>query len=430
MTFWRDAVTTVCAAVLAAACGGVASSTQPLPREVVRTLDGSGGTNHPSVIDRPYVVLVSFDGFRPDYLDRVATPHFDRLARSGVISDGLIPVFPSLTFPSHYSIATGLYPEHHGIVGNRFYDPQRREEFNYRDTEDAQDGAWWDGEPIWLTAERQGMVAGTLFFPGTEASIGNIHPTHWRPYDASMPNSARVAQVLDWLGAAPDARPHFITLYFSFVDGTGHDHGPDSPDIDDAVRRADRLLGRLLEGIDRLDHGAHVYVVVVSDHGMAAVDPGRQIVLPEVVDLRGVRVIPTGPGMSVYVDGDHERARDLRDEFNAAVRGARAYLRDEVPRHLHHGSSPRAGDVVFVADVGVLIGFQRDSSPPVAMHGWDPQLPSMHGIFLMGGPGLEPGQHIEAFESVHIYPLLAAILGLTPNAAVDGQLDVLGHLIR
>ena len=430
MMRWRDAVTVLCVAALVGACGGAWTAPHPQPAETIHTPDGSGGINHPSVVDRPYVVLVSFDGVRPDYLDRFDTPHFDRLARTGVVSDSLIPVFPSLTFPSHYSIATGLYPEHHGIVGNRFYDPLRDEEFNYREQADAQDGLWWGGEPIWLTAERQGMVAATLFFPGTEAAIGGIHPTHWRPYDASMSNADRVAQVAAWLGTVPPERPHLIMVYFSLVDGAGHRRGPDGVEIGDAVRSADRLLGRLLDGIEQLEFGTRVYVVVVSDHGMAAVDPDRQIVLPEVVDLRGVRAIPTGPGMSLYVDGDETRARELRDRINATEPDARAFLRDEVPAHLHHRASTRIGDVLVVPEEGVLVGFQPDSSPPAAMHGWDPTLPSMHGIFLMRGPELVSDRRVEAFESIHVYPFLAHILQLTPNSEIDGRLDVLGHLIR
>ena len=426
----RDAVTALCVTALVCACGGAWTAPQPHLAETIHTPDGSGGINHPSVVDRPYVVLVSFDGVRPDYLDRFDTPHFDRLTRTGVVSDGLIPVFPSLTFPSHYSIATGLYPEHHGIVGNRFYDPRRDAEFNYRDQDDAQDGSWWDGEPIWLTAERQGMVAATLFFPGTEAAIGGIHPTHWRPYDGSMPNAERVAQVMAWLGTVPPERPHLVTAYFSLVDGAGHRHGPDGLAIGDAVRSADRLLGRLLDGIEQLEFGTQVYLVVVSDHGMAAVDADRQIVLPEVVDLRGVRAIPTGPGMSLYVNGDDATARELRDRINMSEPDARAFLRADVPAHLHHRASTRIGDVLVIPEEGVLVGFRHDSSPPVAMHGWDPTLPSMHGIFLMRGPEIVSGRRIEAFESIHVYPFLAHVLQLTPHPEIDGRLDVLRHLIR
>ena len=395
---------------------------------VVRTPDGSGGINHDSVLERPYVVLVSFDGFRPDYLDRFDTPSFDRLTVAGVAAEGLIPVFPSLTFPSHYSIATGLYPEHHGIVGNRFYDPARGAEFDYRGGDAARDGSWWDGEPLWVTAETQGMVAAAFFFPGTDVAIRDIRPTHWKPYDGGVSNDARVEQVVAWLGEPAERRPHVVTLYFSMVDGAGHNLGPDAPAMGGAVRLADRMLGLLIDGIDRLPYGERVYLVVVSDHGMAPVEPDRQIELPALVDLSGVRAVPTGPGMSLHLTDGRDGSL-LRDTLNTRLDGARAYLRDELPAQLHFAASPRVGDVVVVPDEGVLVGFRRDASPPVAMHGWDPTLRSMHGIFLARGPGIRPASRIAVFENIHIYPWLARLLRLRAGAGIDGDIAVLTDAI-
>lgn len=305
-------------AFIASGCARAGTSS-PRPPESIQTPDGTGGTNHPEIVDRNYVVLVSFDGLRHDYLDRVDTPGFDRLAATGAVADGLIPVFPSLTFPSHYSIATGMYPANHGIVGNQFYDPERDDEFNYRDADDAQDGSWWGGEPIWLTAERQGMIAATLFFPGTEAAIGGLRPSRWRTYDSGLPNQRRVEQVLQWLRLPPDERPHLVTLYFSMVDGAGHRLGPDAPELDRSIRSADRWLGELLSEIERLPYGDRVYLVAVSDHGMASVDPDRQIILRDAVDLRDVRAVPLGPGLSLHVQGDDARSVELRDTFNTRV---------------------------------------------------------------------------------------------------------------
>ena len=370
--------------LLLAACGSGTAAPAVAQAPAVHTPEGTGGRNDPSVLTRAYVVLVSFDGFRSDYLDRFDTPSFDRLARTGVRADGLITVFPSLTFPGHYSIATGLYPEHHGIVGNRFYDPVRDDEFNYRDSDDARDGSWWGGEPIWVTAETQGMVAAAFFFPGTEATIANIRPTDWRPYDATVANADRVRQVLGWLARPADRRPHLVTLYFSLVDSAGHDLGPDAPAMDRSVEGADRLLGQLMEGVDRLPHGDDVYLVVVSDHGMAPIDPERQFVARDLVDLQGVRAVATGPTMSLHV-ADDRRSRRLRDDLNARLTDARAYLRAEIPAHLHYRESPRIGDVVVIPEEGAQIRFQRDASPPAGMHGWDPTLPSMHGILLARG---------------------------------------------
>lgn len=251
---------------LLAACGPASPAPSSAPVATVRADGASGGVNDPAVRGRPYVVLVSFDGLRPDYLDRFDTPHFARLAARGARAEGLVTVFPSLTFPGHYSIATGLYPEAHGIVANRFYDPQRDDEFDFRDDDDPGDGSWWGGEPIWVTAERQGMVSAAFFFPGTEAGIGGVRPSHWRPYDGRVPNAERIAQVLAWLALPEGERPHLITLYFSLVDGAGHDLGPDAAGMRRSVEAADRLLGRLLDGVDALPHAARVALVVVSDH--------------------------------------------------------------------------------------------------------------------------------------------------------------------
>ena len=416
--------------VLAGACtpAGTVELAQTPP---IRTPSGTGRTNHPRIVDRDYVVVVSFDGFRHDYLERVDTPAFDRLAETGVTAEALVPPFPSLTFPSHYTIATGMYPAHHGIVGNQFFDPDRSDDFDYRDTDDAQDGSWWGGEPIWLTAERQGMVAAAFFFPGTEAAIDGLRPSRWRAYDGGIPNERRVDQVLQWLRLPPDERPHLITAYFSIVDGAGHRLGPDVADLDRSIRTADRLLGSLMSEIDRLRYGDRVYLVVLSDHGMAAMDPERQIVVTEVVDLRGARSVPLGPGLSLHLDGDRGRAAAIRDTFNAAVDpgDARAYLRAEAPAHLHLGDGVRFGDLVLVPDEGARVGFGRTESPPAGMHGWDPAHPSMQGIFLMRGPRIEPGRTIPAFESIHVYPFLAEVLDLTPNPNIDGDLSVLGRLI-
>ena len=268
-----------------AGCGaGLAMERGPATSAAGQTT-GTGGVNPASAQPRPHVVLVSFDGFHPSYLTRFDTPHFDRLAARGMRADGLVSVFPSLTFPGHYSIATGLHPEAHGMVGNRFFDPARGAEFSYRRRDDAQDGSWWGGEPIWVTAETQGMVSAAFFFPGTEADIGQIRPSHWRPYDGRVPNRERIEQVLAWLSLPPTERPHIVTLYFSLVDSAGHRLGPRHPDMRRSVERADGLLGQLVEGIDALPHADRVALVVVSDHGMAAPDPDRTTVLSEVVEL-------------------------------------------------------------------------------------------------------------------------------------------------
>ena len=397
------------------------------------TPDGTGGVNAPETLDKPYVVLVSFDGFRHDYLDLYATPSFDRVAARGVIADALVPPYPSLTFPAHYTIATGLHPERHGLVGNRFFDPARGAEYNYRDRTNVEDGTWYGGEPIWVTAETQGMVAAAMLMVGTEADVGGVRSTFWTRYADRGTHRERVDQVLDWLALPPERRPHLVTLYFSVVDGVGHRAGPASPAVGEAVEQVDADLGRLLDGIDALPHGGAVSVVVVSDHGMAATDPDAVIDLGAVADLRGVRAVVGRPGANLFVPGGEARARAVRDDINdgtgggSSLEGARAYLRSEVPAALRYRADPRIGDVVVVPDLGVT--FDVGSPPPPGMHGWDPRHPDMHGIFLALGPDIRPGQRIGAFESVHVYPFLARLLRLAPNPDVDGDLSVLAPVL-
>ena len=406
-------------AVSLIACGTGANAERGLPASSGQ--QATGGIDRPAAESRPHVVLVSFDGFHPGYLDRFDTPHFDRLAARGMRAAGLVSVFPSLTFPGHYSIATGLHPETHGIVGNRFFDPVRGAEFSYRRSEDAQDGTWWGGEPIWVTAEKQGLISAAFFFPGTEADIGGMRPSHWRPYDGRVPNRERIEQVLAWLALAPAERPHLITLYFSLVDSAGHRLGPDHAAMRRSVESADGLLGALTAGLDALPHAERVALVVVSDHGMAAPDPDRTTVLPAVAELAGVRIVAAGPSLSLHV-GDPERARALRDRLNARLAHARAYLREELPEHLHAGGNPRLGDVlVMPAGLG-MVQLGPDDRPPAGMHGWDPTLPEMHGIFLAAGPGIAPGTALPAVNAVDVYPLVAHLLGLTPPSDVAGDL--------
>ena len=421
------------AALLAAACAGGATDGSATsagfgPPQAAR---GTGGTNDPVVAGRPYVVLVSFDGLRSDYLDRVPTPSFDRLAATGARA-ALISVFPSLTFPAHYSIATGLHPEHHGIVANRFYDPERDAEFDYRDRAEVQDGSWWGGEPIWVTAETQGMVAAAFFFPGTEAAIGGVRPSEWRPYDGRVANRDRVGTVLDWLARPPETRPHLTTLYFSLVDSAGHRFGPQATETAASVREADALLGELLDGVEALPHGDRVVVVAVSDHGMARVDPERRQSLPRAAAGDGIRAVPTGPAVSLHVT-DAARRRPLRDALNDTLQHARAYLREEMPAELHARASRRLGDVIVVPEVGVMVDvrggvdgaaarLQAAANSPAGMHGWDPRDPTMHGVLVAAGPGIARGVRLTPVDSVDVYPLIAHLLALTAPDDLDGRL--------
>lgn len=398
--------------------------------QVVTTQEGR--VNAPGWLDAPYLVMLSMDGFRWDYLDKYPTPALQRLAAEGVRADRMIPAFPSKTFPTHYSVATGMYTEHHGLVGNRYWAPDKGARYDMADREVVEDGSWYRGEPIWVTAERQGMLSASYFFVGSEADVGGVRPTYWHRFDGSVPNQDRVDGVLAWLALPPEQRPHMITMYFSDLDNAGHDHGPDSREVEGAVSRVDLQIGRLLDGIAALPHGNQVYVVVVSDHGMLRAEGSRA----QRVDMGlfpGVRMVESGPYASLVVEegGGASRATAVRDSLRSMLSEAQVWLREEVPERFHYSADPRIGDIVVLADPGATVGPKSGfSSRDSFTHGWDNQIPEMGAIFLARGPGIAPGQRIGAFESVNVYPFLAHLLGLVPNPEIDGRLEVLAPVLE
>jgi predicted AlkP superfamily pyrophosphatase or phosphodiesterase len=415
--------------LLIASCRGAPPVVTPAPPSS-GAARGSGGINAPEHRDKPYVVLISVDGVRHDYLDRYSLPHFGRLMKEGTRAEGLIPVFPSKTFPNHYSIVTGLYAESHGLVANAFYDPARRDTYAMGKERTVRDGTWYRGEPIWVTAEKQGMVAGCYFWPGSEADIGGVRPTFFTHYDHGEPHYIRVDKLLEWLRLPDERRPHLLTTYFSDVDGEGHRNGPATPAVADAMRNVDRALGRLFAGIDALPIRDRVFVVLVSDHGMAPTSRERMLPFPS-IDLAGITVVDGGTIANVHVTGDATRIASVREAISRQLSHGRAYLRAELPERFHYSKDPRAGDIVIVMEEEYLL--LKPGEPPYGNrgnHGWDPEGPNMHGIFVISGPGVRAGATIPRFENVDIYPLLTEILGLRPAPNIEGEPGRLRQLVR
>jgi predicted AlkP superfamily pyrophosphatase or phosphodiesterase len=399
---------------------------QPL---AVFAQSGSGGKNRPEHREKPYVIVVSFDGFRHDYVDRIETPNFHRVIHGGVRAGGLIPIFPSKTFPNHYSIATGMYAENHGLVDNSFYDPVFKATYRLGDTLTVRDGRWYGGEPIWVTAEKQGMVSAAYFFVGTEAPIGGVLPSQYHKYDAAVTNETRVAKTLEWLRLPPEQRPHLIMLYFSDVDDAGHRHGPDSPEVAAAVKQVDGVLGQLLDGVEKLPIADKVNIVLVSDHGMAPVDTVRVEYLDDVVELDGVQVLGNGPYATLWV-GDAKRAETIAATLRGRLRHARVLLKEEFPDRYRYRGSRRTGDVLVLAEPGFQVGVRARRPGGGGAHGYDPASNLMQGIFFAMGPQLRSGVMVPPFENIHVYPLVAHLLGLKPNPKIDGRLDVLRPILR
>ena len=425
--------------LLALACAAVCL-TSPAASGIVRPHvqaspagGGSGGVNRAEHRDKPYVILVSFDGFHPDYFDRFDLPNFRRAAARGVRARAMMPVFPSLTFPNHYSLVTGLYAEHHGIVANAFYDPDRKAAYSFRDGKSVTDGTWYRGEPIWVTAETQGMVSACFFWPGSEAAIKGVRPTFWNTYDDSIPDEQRVRTILEWLRLPADRRPHLMTLYFARLDVVSHRHALDAPAIGEAARSLDRTLGLLLDGIDALPIADRVYVLLTSDHGMVDTPAGQILPLGAVVDTSGLRVGYSGAVTGLHVEGGAAKAADLRDRINARLTHGRAYLRAELPERYRYRADPRAGDVVIVMDESWMLTHTSLAAllpGRWGRHGWDPALPSMQALFVLAGPGIPRGKVLPTIDAVDVYPLMTELLGLKAAVGIDGRAGKVRELLK
>ena len=382
---------------------------------------------------RPTVVLVSIDGFRSDYFDRFASPNLHRLAARGVRAP-LVPVFPSKTFPNHYSIVTGLYPEHHGVVENTMYDPSFDALFQISDSAAVADARWWGGEPLWVTVERQGQIAASCFWPGSEAPIDGIRPHYWLHYDSRVPDSTRVRQVLDWLSLSAAVRPTFVTLYFSAVDHAGHESGPDSPALPQAVLQIDAAMGRLLDGLDARGLTDRVNVIVVADHGMSPISPDSVVALDEYFAPDALlRTTGGNPDLGLWP------RPGLEDSVVRALAGKNPHLmvwrRDSIPERFHYRASSRIPPVLALALPGWSVARRRSdvASRPAQFsggtHGYDDTVTVMRALFVAAGPAFRQGAMAAPFRNIHIYDLIAGILGLAP-APNDGSADSTATLRR
>jgi predicted AlkP superfamily pyrophosphatase or phosphodiesterase len=396
---------------------------------------GDGGAQAPVSDLKPTVILVSFDGWRWDYAQKYSAPTVTRLIKRGV-SGPLIPSFPSKTFPNHYTIVTGLYPGHHGIVANAVRDPATGRRLTMSNRQEVQDPMWWGGEPLWVTVQRAGQMAAPLFWPGSEAPIMGPRARFWEPFSEAMPANERIDRVLRWLDLPAAERPTFLSVYFSDVDGAGHDKGPNSQAVGDAVRRVDRYLNRLVQGLTRRKIADRVNIVIVSDHGMAEANSSRVVVLDDYVSVDGLDFVDLNPTLGVFPPAGRE------DAVYRSLAGANPHLRvfrkAETPESWHYRDHPRIPPIVGVADEGWQVmrrttltdQIAKGQNGPIGVHGYDPlTATTMRGIFVAAGPEFKSGVTVRPFENVHIYDALAQVLGVTP-AANDGDPRIAQSLLR
>jgi len=378
------------------------------------------------------LILISIDGFHPDYLTRGLTPTLASLAAHGARARWMAPTFPTKTFPQHYTIVTGLYPSRHGIVANSFVDERDGGRFGYWDTTVAFLPRWWGGEPIWLTAQRQGLRSGTMFWPGSEAEIDGERPSRWKRFDIAMPDEARVDTLLAWLALSPAERPTMLTLYFDGVDHWGHETGPDSPQLDGALRRADAALARLLDGLARLGLRDRANIVIVSDHGMIATSERRLVFLEDYVDTAVVRFVESGPFITLALRASANADSVLG--LLAAAPHVRLYRSDRAPAAWRYPPGPRVPPIVGVAEDGWLMTTRarlarRGNRFTGGEHGFDPASPGMRALFVASGPAFRRGAVVEPFSNIHVYELMCRLLGVRP-APNDGSLDSTRAVLR
>lgn len=381
--------------------------------------------NTPQAMAAPYVVLVSLDGFRYDYPQRHGAQQLIEMAKNGVAAKSLIPIFPSKTFPNHYSIVTGLYADEHGMVSNEFHDPAINKDFSLGGN-NAMESQWWEqGEPLWVTAGKSGYLTASFFWVGSEALIKNRYPNWYVKYDQNVAHEDRINIVLSWLRLPENERPHFITLYFSDVDSAGHSFGPEAPEVGQAVQVIDRDLALLRQGL--ADLKLPVNLVVVSDHGMEKLDSAKQVFIDTLIDTSPFIVNGSGTMMKFYLKPGLPATKI--DEAVAELKKhggpLRVWKRSEMTK-LHYSKNERSGDFIVEMDAPYLAVLKsKGGKVSGGNHGWDPQkFTNMHGIFYAEGPAFKKGYELPSFENVNIYPLLAHILGITQLPKISGDLAV------
>jgi predicted AlkP superfamily pyrophosphatase or phosphodiesterase len=389
---------------------------------------------------QPIVILISLDGFRHDYVERFQPENLTKFIQNGTAADGLIPAFPSKTFPNHYTIATGMKPEHHGLVDNSFYEPFKDQVYNMGNRDIVQDGYWYGGTPIWVLAEQNNLKTASYFFVGTEAPVQGIRPSYYFDYDGNVPNLTRVAKVFEWLQLPETERPRLITLYFSDMDNVGHRYGPSNDDqLKTALDRLDRELGALFEGLKSFD--LDINVVLVSDHGMADVPKDKLINLDQLTEGIDARIVNNGALAHLHLVDPTKKSEVIQV---LRQRAGNFTVEDVASRESYQDISKypaRFGEILILPDLGYYLADERGifryqnssarfKTDVFGEHGFSPQYREMHGIFYANGPAIREGLKIDRFENIHIYPMICQILGLPIPKDIDGKAEVLEPILK
>ncbi|EPX74219.1 nucleotide pyrophosphatase [Schizosaccharomyces octosporus yFS286] len=378
----------------------------------------------------PTVIMISLDGFRADYIYRGHTPNLLRLAENNAHAPYMIPVFPSITFPNHYSLATGLYPENHGMVSNNFYDPITGKYFVNTRPECNRDPVWWtQAEPIWINAERHSVRSAVHMWPGNEVPHHGIRPSYYTSFNASATLKAKKNELLHWLDHTDDTRPQLLMCYVPHVDSVGHTFGPDSPQLNLMLKEVDQMVGDLLEGLNKRNLQDVVNLIFVSDHGMAPTSNDRLLWLDDLFNVSKVEFRDGWPlaGFRGESESDETYIADsLKNATSKALPGTKHWKssrKEEMPDSLHYSKNNRIAPVWMVPDPGWSIVSSLDHSPdveyePYGVHGYDNNSPLMRAIFTAFGPAFKPfkSKQLMPFRNVEVYDIISYILNLPANS--------------
>ncbi|GAB2691931.1 ectonucleotide pyrophosphatase/phosphodiesterase [Mucilaginibacter koreensis] len=382
-----------------------------------------GRVNSPEQQKKPYVIMISVDGFRYDYAKKYNAVHLQQLAKSGVESEAMIPSFPSVTFPNHYTLVTGLYPSHHGLANNNFLDRNLKERYAYNGKMIG-DAKWYKGDPLWVLAEQQHMLTASFYWVGSEAPINGIYPTYRYPYNEKISIENRIGTVMNWLHLPAERRPHLITFYFPEVDHAGHHFGPDAPETKQAVAYVDSAVNELNKAVKST--GLKVSFVFVSDHGMAKVDNEHPLNTQASIDTAKFTVAMDGVMLELYAK-DKSAIQPTYEQLKKDESKFSVYLKSQMPAYLHYGPRDdyynRIGDILLLAKYPNVFGRNTDQhkvSP--ATHGYNPRwVPQMQATFYAWGPAFRKGVMVEPFENVNVFPVVITILGINNPHKIDGK---------
>jgi len=379
----------------------------------------------------PYVLLVSFDAFRWDYMDRNITPNLDKMVEDGVRALTLRPTFPSKTFPNHQSIITGMYPEHHGIILNGFSNPYTKDFYSICDTAAVRNSKWYLGEAFWETAERHGITTASYYWPGSELHEPHRHPTYFMTYNHYTPYEERVEKVIDWLQLPQAERPHFITLYFPDTDDYGHEYGPNSEEINESIMRLDNIAGLINNKIEEIGLKDSVNIIILSDHGMTEISKDRIILLHDL--LKNQKCKSFGSGPVVFVEPYKNSLQEVYSFLKENRKNYQVYTKKNIPDYYHYSEHPFISSIILIADPGWEFVSERDlkrGKYSKGDHGFDKDFLDMHGFFVAKGPAFKNGYKTGSLWNIDIYPLLCKIFEIQPRINIDGKLERIGFILE